>query len=77
MLKTAGLSKSQKDFGPKELSQAAELMQNARGVTKEKYEELASTFPNVDFADFWKFETEFDSTSGSQVMACVGGSCLI
>ena len=46
-------------------------------ITKEKYEELASTFPNVDFADFWKFETEFDSTSGSQVMACVGGSCLI
>ena len=47
LLKTAGLGMSQKDFGPKELSQAAELMQKARGVTKEKYEELKSQKQNI------------------------------
>ena len=47
LLKTAGLGKSQKDFGPKELSQAAELMQKARGVTKKKYEELKSQRQNI------------------------------
>jgi len=46
-------------------------------ITEEKYNDLVSKFPTVNFEDFWRFETGYDSTSGSQAMACVGGSCLI
>lgn len=46
-------------------------------ISEEKYLELVAGFPDVNFEDFWNFETAFDSTSGSQVMSCVGGSCLI
>ena len=46
-------------------------------ITEEKYKELLKNFPEVNLDDFWQFETTFDSTTGAQSMACVGGSCLI
>jgi predicted kinase len=47
LLKASGLSMSQKDFSPEELSQAAKLMGQAQKATKEKYAELLSQRKNV------------------------------
>lgn len=46
-------------------------------IDRETYEALSSEFPEVDFNSFWDYETMFDSTSGAQTLACVGGACLI
>lgn len=43
-------------------------------ISEEKYEELISHFPNVDWGKITEFETE-DCTTGSQELACAGGSC--
>ena len=47
LLKASGMSMSQKDFSPEELSQAAKLMGQARKVTGEKYATLLSQRKNV------------------------------
>lgn len=46
-------------------------------ITEEEYENMIKVFPEVDFDKFWEFETLFDSTSGAQTLACVGGACII
>lgn len=46
-------------------------------IDEETYDKLVSEFPEIDFDTFWQFETNFDSTSGAQTLACVGGACLI
>lgn len=45
-------------------------------ITKEKYEELVSVFPSIDWHDFDRYEST-DTTTGSQELACSGGSCEI
>lgn len=45
-------------------------------ITKEEYEELAAAMPSVDFTRLQEFEVE-DATTGSQELACAGGSCEI
>ena len=47
LLKTAGLGMSQKDFGPEELSKAAQLMGQAQKTTKEKYAQLSQERQNI------------------------------
>jgi len=46
-------------------------------IDKATYDKLSEAFPEVDFDTFWDFETNFDTTSGAQTLACVGGACLI
>jgi len=46
-------------------------------VDESTFNETLDKFPEVDYNGFWKYETSFDSTSGTQTLACVGGSCLI
>ena len=46
-------------------------------IDKATYDKLSGSFPEVDFDTFWGFETNFDTTSGAQTLACVGGACLI
>jgi ribonucleoside-diphosphate reductase alpha chain len=43
-------------------------------ITKEKYEELASQFPAIDFSKIVAYEYE-DRTEGSKELACVSGAC--
>lgn len=43
-------------------------------ITKEKYEELAAKFPQIDFANLVSYEYE-DTTQGSKELACVSGAC--
>lgn len=46
-------------------------------VDEQTYLDSLDKFPEVDYTSFWNYETRFDSTSGTQTLACVGGSCLI
>jgi ribonucleoside-diphosphate reductase alpha chain len=43
-------------------------------ITKEKYEEMASQFPEIDFSKIVTYEYE-DQTEGSKELACVSGAC--
>ena len=43
-------------------------------ITKEKYEELVSSFPVINFEELTKYEKE-DTTFGATEYACTGGSC--
>lgn len=43
-------------------------------ITKEKYDELASQFPAIDFSKIVSYEYE-DQTEGSKELACVSGAC--
>jgi ribonucleoside-diphosphate reductase alpha chain len=45
-------------------------------ITKEEYEKLAATFPEIDFSKVWRYE-ESDLTNAAQELACVGGSCEV
>ncbi|MBI5045786.1 MAG: ribonucleoside-triphosphate reductase [Candidatus Niyogibacteria bacterium] len=45
-------------------------------ITKEKYEELAKSFPDVDFSQIVLYEYD-DSTEGAKELACMGGTCEI
>ncbi len=45
-------------------------------ISEERYLELASRFPHIDFAKLTLYETE-DQTTGSKELACVGGICEI
>ncbi len=45
-------------------------------ITEERYFELASRFPHIDFSKLTLYETE-DQTTGSKELACVGGICEI
>lgn len=45
-------------------------------ITKEKYEELVKSFPEVDFAQIVLYERD-DSTEGAKELACMGGTCEI
>ncbi|MBM4411863.1 MAG: recombinase [Chloroflexi bacterium] len=45
-------------------------------VTKEEYEKLAATFPEIDFSKVWRYE-ESDLTNAAQELACVGGACEV
>lgn len=45
-------------------------------TSKERYEELVSKFPPVDFSQIIIYEKE-DATEGSKELACVGGVCEI
>ena len=43
-------------------------------ITEQKYLELKSALPNIDWDDLSNFETE-DNTVGSHTLACTGGVC--
>jgi ribonucleoside-diphosphate reductase alpha chain len=43
-------------------------------VTKEEYEKLAGTFPNIDFSKLYRYEEE-DYTKAAQELACIAGAC--
>lgn len=45
-------------------------------IDREKYEELAAKFPNIDFSKLYRYEEE-DYTKAAQELACVAGSCEI
>lgn len=45
-------------------------------ITKEKYDELNSKFPKIDFSQLWLYEKE-DFTTSSQEIACVSGTCSL
>ncbi len=45
-------------------------------ITEERYNEMVSKFPQVDFAQIVAYEKE-DQTQGSKELACVGGVCEI
>lgn len=45
-------------------------------VSKEKYQELVSSFPEIDFSQLVNYETD-DQTQGSKELACVSGVCDI
>lgn len=45
-------------------------------ITREKYEELSSKFPKIDFSKIVLYEYE-DATTGSKELACTAGSCEI
>ncbi len=45
-------------------------------ITKEKYEELNSKFPDIDFSKLWRYEEE-DYTKAAQEVACSAGACEI
>ncbi len=45
-------------------------------ITKERYEELAKNFPDIDFSKIVLYEYE-DATTGSKELACVGGACEV
>ena len=45
-------------------------------ITKERYLELASVFPDIDFARLVQYETS-DTTTGAKELACVSGTCEI
>jgi len=44
-------------------------------ITKEEYEEAAKALPSFDWEAMAKFESDQDSTIGSQELACAGGNC--
>jgi ribonucleoside-diphosphate reductase alpha chain len=43
-------------------------------VTREEYERLAASFPEIDFSKIYRYEDK-DLTNAAQEMACVAGSC--
>jgi ribonucleoside-diphosphate reductase alpha chain len=43
-------------------------------ITKEKYEEMAAKFPQIDFSNIVSYEYD-DQTQGSKELACVSGAC--
>ena len=45
-------------------------------VTKEKYEELAKKFPQIDFSKIYRYEEE-DYTTAAQELACLAGQCEV
>lgn len=45
-------------------------------ISKERYLELASTFPDIDFAQLVRYESS-DTTTGAKELACVSGTCEI
>ncbi len=61
------------------------FLENGHKYQQAPYEEVDEAtfvdaldkFPAIVYDDFWKYETAFDSTSGTQTLACVGGSCLV
>lgn len=47
LLRKSGIGMSQKDFGPEDLSKAAQLMGQATKLTKEKFIELSKSLKNI------------------------------
>lgn len=45
-------------------------------ITKERYEELKSQMPDIDFSQLVLYEKE-DQTTGSKELACAGGVCEV
>jgi ribonucleoside-triphosphate reductase (thioredoxin) len=45
-------------------------------ISKEKYEQLAAAFPDVDFSKIYRYEEE-DLTTAAQEFACLAGACEI
>lgn len=45
-------------------------------ISKERYLELASVFPDIDFAQLVRYESN-DTTTGAKELACVSGTCEI
>jgi len=45
-------------------------------ISREKYEELASKFPEIDFSNVVSYEYD-DQTQGAKELACVSGACEI
>ena len=43
-------------------------------ISKEKYEQLKSSFPKIDYSQLSKFEIQ-DNTTGSKELACTGDTC--
>lgn len=46
-------------------------------ITEEQYHQLVKDFPKLDWTEFDGYELNEDTTTGSQELACVGGSCDI
>ncbi|MCS7092575.1 MAG: ATP cone domain-containing protein [Patescibacteria group bacterium] len=45
-------------------------------ITKEEYQKLADSFPDIDFSKIYRYEEE-DYTTAAQEIACTSGSCEI
>jgi len=45
-------------------------------ITKERYEEMISKFPQIDFSQIMTYEKE-DLTMGAKELACVAGACEV
>jgi hypothetical protein len=45
-------------------------------ITKERYEEMAKNFPDIDFSKIVLYEYD-DVTTGSKELACSAGKCEI
>lgn len=45
-------------------------------ISKEKYEELSKTFPEIDYSKLSSYEND-DNTEGAKSLACQGGACEI
>lgn len=45
-------------------------------ITKERYDEMKKTFPDIDFSQIVLYEKD-DTTSGAKELACVSGVCEI
>ncbi|WP_129675699.1 ATP cone domain-containing protein [Candidatus Chloroploca sp. Khr17] len=45
-------------------------------ITREEYERLAASFPEIDFSKVYRYEEE-DLTNAAQELACMSGSCEI
>lgn len=45
-------------------------------ITKEEYERLAASFPDIDFSRVYRYEDR-DMTTAAQELACLAGSCDI
>ena len=46
-------------------------------ITKERYEEMVSQLPKIDFRKIEFYEREFDTTDVKREMACSGGACYL
>lgn len=63
-------------FLPKEDGDHVYQLAPYEEISKERYEELVATFPDIDFGALSKYEID-DETKGAAELACVGGVCEI
>jgi ribonucleoside-triphosphate reductase (thioredoxin) len=63
-------------FLPKEDEEHVYQLAPYEEINKEKYDELMTEFPEIDFGKLIQYEME-DTTQGAQSYACVSGACEI